>query len=164
MVHYAKVDWWLAALVGGAAAAEIAAGSGVVAMSVTTGEPDLPNALGIGGLMVGVGVLLGLLLWGCYKIRYEITSSELVVRFGPFRSTLPLAAIVEVFPTCNPLGAPAPSLDRLRINYRRKNGKMWFGLISPKDKEAFVRDLAKAAPQLRSTSDGPLRLKVEAPA
>src|SRR5205807_8834563 len=88
----------------------------------------------------------------------------LIVRFGPLSTSLPLDRIVEVFPTHNPLSAPAPSLDRLRINYQRKNGRMWFALISPKDKEAFVRDLASAAPHLRSAGGEPLQLKAEAPA
>lgn len=90
---------------------------------------------------------MSLVLWGCYTTRYEVTSSDLIVRFGPFHTSLPLDRIVEVFPTHNPLSAPAPSLDRLRINYRKKNGKMWLALISPQDKEDFVRDLASAAPQ-----------------
>jgi hypothetical protein len=160
MVHPAKVDWWLAGLIGGIAVPETAAGVVVLA----TGKPTPERAPGVGVLLLAVGLLMALALWGCYTIRYEITSSDLVIRFGPFRSRLPLADIVEVFPTHNPLSAPAPSLDRLRINYRRKNGGMWFALISPKDKEAFVRDLASATPQLRSTGDGPLRLKAEGPA
>jgi hypothetical protein len=36
-------------------------------------------------------------------------------------------------------------------------------LISPKDKEAFVRDLASAAPQLCRVGDGPVQLKVAGP-
>jgi len=45
--------------------------------------------------------------------------------------------------------APAPSLDRLQVNYREKDGGIGFTLISPKDKEAFVRDLAQVAPRMR---------------
>jgi hypothetical protein len=164
MIHHAKVDWWLAALLGSVGLIELAAGAAVLVVGLTTGNPEPKAALAIGASLVGGGVLFGLILWGLYKIRYEVTSSELIVRFGPFCSRLPLNAIVEVFPTHNPLSAPAPSLDRLRINYRRKNGKMWFALISPKDREGFVRDLASAAPQLRSANDGPLRLKAKEPA
>ena len=163
MVHPAKVDWWLAALVGGAAVLEVAAAATVLVAGLTTGKPDPAGALGIAAALAAAGVLMGLFLWGCYRTRYEICSPDLVIRFGPFRSRLPLDAILEVFPTHNPLSAPAPSLDRLRINYRRKNGKRWFALISPKDKEGFVRDLASAAPQLRRAADGTLRLTAEAP-
>src|SRR5258707_12255527 len=97
-------------------------------------------------------------------MRYEVTSTDLIVRCGPFRTIVPLDTIVEVFPTNNPLSAPAPSLDRLRINYRKKTGRKWFTLISPKDKEGFVRDLASAAPRLRNVGNGPVRLKAEEPA
>jgi hypothetical protein len=162
MVHRAKVDWWLAALVGGAGLLVAAAGAAVLLFGIINGDPGPQAAIGIASILLGSGALVGLLLWGCYKTRYEVTPSELIVRFGPFSTNLPLGAIVEVFPTHNPLSAPAPSLDRLRINYRRKNGRMWFALISPKDKEAFVRDLASVAPRLRS--NGPLRLRTEDPA
>jgi hypothetical protein len=164
MVHHAKVDRWVAVLLGGLALLEVAAGTAVLAAGFVTGTPPLPQALGIGLTLVSVGVIMGLMLWGCYRTRYEVTPSDLMVRFGPFRTAVPLDAIVEVFPTDNPLSAPAPSLDRLRINYRRANGRMGFALISPKDKEGFVRDLAAAAPRLRSAGDGPLRLNADAPA
>jgi hypothetical protein len=164
MIYYAKVDRWLAGLLGAVVLLEVAAGVVVLVASLATGKPDLQTALVMICSFAGAGVLIGLILWGCYKTRYEIGSTDLTVRFGPFHSSLPLDAIVEVFPTHNPLSAPAPSLDRLRINYRRKNGKLWFALISPKDKEGFVWDLASAAPQLRSTGDGPLRLRAEEPA
>jgi hypothetical protein len=163
IVHYAKVDRWLAALLGGLALAEVTAGVALVVTNLITDSPD-PTALGVGAVLVGVGVLIGLALWGCYRIRYEITPSALIVHCGPLRTTVPLEAIVEVFPTHNPLSAPAPSLDRLEIKYRKKTGGTAFTLISPKDKEAFARDLASAAPQLRQVEDGPARLKAQQPA
>src|SRR5262249_32253635 len=128
------------------------------------GHPDLNNVLIASTILIAAGMFVGLALWSCYQIQYEITSTDLVTRCGPFRGTLPLHSLVEVFPTHNPLSAPAPSLDRLRINYRRKNGKLWFTLLSPRDKEGFVRDLASAAPQLQRTQAGSLRLKAKEPA
>ncbi len=164
MIHDAKVDRWLAALLGGAAVIETAAGAALLAAGLAGAIPDPRTALVVGPVLLGTGLLFGLFLWGCYATRYEVTSSDLIIRFGPFRTALPLDTLVEVFPTHNPLSAPAPSLDRLRVNYRRKNGGTWFALVSPQDKEAFVRDLAGAAPQLRSAGDGPLRLKAAGPA
>ncbi len=128
----------------------------------TTGDPPLPTAIGAASVDAAIGVIMVLALWGCDRTRYEITPTDLQVRCGPFRTTVPLAAIVEVFPTRNPVGAAAPSLDRLQIDYRHKHGGMAFALISPKDKEGFVRDLASTAPQLRRVGDEPLRLKAEA--
>jgi hypothetical protein len=163
-VHYAKVDRWVCLLIGGGAVGEFVAATTVLVAGLVTGTSSPGEALGISAIQFGVGVFLSLMLWGCYNTRYEITPSDLVVRFGPFRTTLPLDTIVEVFPTRNPISAPAPSLDRLRIDYRKKSGGKWFALISPKDKEGFVRDLASAAPQLRRVEDGSVRLKVEGPA
>jgi hypothetical protein len=161
MTHFAKVDWWLATLLGGIVIFEFGTAISVVVASVTTGSPPLREATGIALVLAGSGVLLGLALWACYRIRYEVSPPNLVIRFGPFRASVPLHSIVEVFPSRNPLSSPAPSLDRLRINYRRENGKLRFALISPKDKEGFVRDLSGAAPQLRSTMQAPLRFKAE---
>ena len=164
MVHRAKVDWWVTALLGGLALLEVVAGVAVLVAGLVM-EAIAPGlALGIGLPLTAVGVLFGLALWGCYGTRYEVTPSEVIIRSGPFRSTLPLASIVEVFPTRNPLSAPAPSLDRLQINYRGRGGEMSFALISPKDKEGFVRDLASAAPRLRSPVGESLRLKADEPA
>jgi hypothetical protein len=163
MIHHAKVDTWVTALFGGLRLLEIAIGVAAVAAALTVGRPSLTESLVIAAICAAVGVLMGLLLWSCYSTRYEITSSDLVVRFGPFHKTLPLDAIADVFPTRNPLSAPAPSLDRLQINYRRTNGWRKFVLISPRDKMAFVRDLASAAPWLESAAEDPMRLTAQPP-
>jgi hypothetical protein len=163
MVHHAKVDSWVAASLGGLALLEVVAGVAVLVAGLVMESIAPGLALGIGLALTAVGVLFGLALWGCYGARYEVTPSEVIIRIGPFRSTLPLGSIVEVFPTRNPLGAPAPSLDRLQINYRGRGGEISFALISPKDKEGFVRDLASAAPRLRSPGGESLRLKADEP-
>jgi hypothetical protein len=160
MIHYTRVDWWLAALMGGISLIEFTAGTAVLVGGLLM-KNHLPAVI-VGPSLLAGGVLFGLILWALYRIRYEIASPDLLIACGPFRSRLPLESIVEVFPTRNPLSAPASSLDRLRINYQRNNGKLWFTLISPKDREAFVRDLASAAPQLQSAGD-PLRLRAEEP-
>ncbi len=157
-IHEAKVDRWLALLLAGVVVAEVATG---LALILGTGlEPRSPGEEWLAGVgMIGSGVLIGLALWGCYRIRYEVSPAELRVNFGPFKTSIPLHSIVEVLPTHNPLSAPAPSLDRLRINYRKPNGKLRFALISPLDREAFVRDLQAAAPHLQSSPEGPMHLK-----
>jgi hypothetical protein len=65
----------------------------------------------------------------------------LVVRSGPFKWCIPIADITSITPTSNPLSSPALSLDRLRIEYGRGHLLM----ISPRDKEQFVRDLVVTA-------------------
>jgi hypothetical protein len=158
MVHPAKVDAWVTALFGGLFLLEFVIGLGSVVAALGFGRPSLSVALVIASISAAAGTLMALILWSCHSTRYEINSSSLIVRFGPFRKTLRLDAITEVFPTRNPLSAPAPSLDRLQINYRRENGMRSLALISPREKLAFVRDLAGATPNLQFSSEEPLRL------
>jgi hypothetical protein len=141
MVHHAKVDWWVAVVFGGGFLLQFALGAALIGGGLS------PYAL----ISAGAAALLGLLLWCSYRTRYEVTPSDLIVRFGPFRTTLAVGSIVRVAPTREITSAPAPSLDRLRIDYRAADGLPSALLISPKDKEAFVRDLAHAAPQVQAT-------------
>jgi hypothetical protein len=141
MVHQAKVDWWVAVLFGGGLLLQVAVGAALI------GSGLAPYAL----ISAGAGAMLGLFLWGSYRTNYEVTPSALVVRFGPFRTKLAVGSIVRVVPTREATSAPAPSLDRLRIEYRAADGLPSFLLISPKDKEAFLRDLAQLAPQVQAT-------------
>jgi hypothetical protein len=163
MVHHARVDRWLAVLLVGLTLIEAGAGVAVLTAGLVGAiEPAL--GLGVGLALIVVGALFGLALWCCYHTRYEFTSTDLILRFGPIRSAVPLGAIVEVFPTRNPEKATAPALDRLQINYRGKGGEMTYALVSPQDKAGFVRDLAAAVPRLRSVGDEPLRLRADEPA
>ena len=84
-------------------------------------------------------VLLGVVLpaWVVAATNYTITDSELLIRSGPFRWAVPIREITSVTPTRSPLSSPALSLDRLRIDF----GKGRSVMISPLNREAFVRDL-----------------------
>jgi len=104
-----------------------------------------PLGLGIGVLCLAIAVWIG---WIPYNTNYEIGQTQLIVRSAGFRWRVPLDAIVEVFPTHNPLSSPACSLDRLRVNYRNRKGRMKFVLISPREKEDFLRVLGEAVPEL----------------
>jgi hypothetical protein len=105
-------------------------------------EP-LGSRVGIAGLLV---ILAGFILWVLYSTDYTLTRHELIIRSGPFRWTIPLNSIEEVFPTHNPLSSPACSLDRLHIRYRGSRGGI---MISPRDKTAFLQDLTAREPGLR---------------
>lgn len=91
-------------------------------------------------------------LWVLYGTRYMLTDYDLIVRSGPFRWTVPLDSITEVFPTHNPLSSLACSLDRLHIRYR---GSRWGVMVSPQDKEGFLRDLAARSPSIRIIHKSP---------
>jgi len=102
-------------------------------------------------------VVLVLVIWAgvlslLFPLYYEITSSTLLVRSGWIRRQIPLASIQRVFPTHNPLSAPAFSLDRLQIEYTQGSFPR-FVLISPQDKPGFLRDLANQAGDLEVQGD-----------
>jgi membrane protein YdbS with pleckstrin-like domain len=91
---------------------------------------------------------ISIILLFAYPVYYEITFSHLIIRSGLLlKYKIPISSIVRVQPTRNPLSAPAWSLDRLRIDYL-KNGKLRYVLISPENKETFLRDLMAVAPTL----------------
>jgi hypothetical protein len=157
MVHFAKVDRWVGWVFGGAATMVFVSAATFVAMGIITGEPPLSTAIGIAVIDGAVGALLVMLRRSCYRIRYEIDSTELRIRFGLFSTKVRLDSIEEVFPTRNPAGAPAPSLDRVQIEYRTGAHTRRTALVSPQDRSAFIRDLAAAAPTLQDAGDGRLR-------
>lgn len=150
MVHYSKKDWWL---VGAAlAAVGIPLSLGVIFLVMASASRQT------GSLLIVIGTVTGVvLLWLTYPLYYEITSSELIVRCGILmRKHIPLASIDQVVPDRNPLGAPAWSMDRLRVDYR-KNGKPPFIIISPQDKFAFMQELASTDADLKMKDDRLIR-------
>jgi len=64
------------------------------------------------------------------------------------RWRIPLASIVNVEPTRNPLSSPAWSLDRLRVRWRRGARIRWIQ-ISPENKLAFLLELSARDPALQ---------------
>jgi hypothetical protein len=81
---------------------------------------------------------------------YSLGPLNLTIRVGPLRARIAIAEITEVFPTRNPLSAPAYSLDRLRVRFVSSK----FGaLISPVRKQEFLETLATLAPHLELKGD-----------
>lgn len=119
-----KVDRWLIVVLCVAPAISIAA---AVAVTVTTG----PGALFAFITPIFVLGLYRLVVW---PIHYDVTDSELTVRFGLFRRRIRISEIRRITPSHNPLSSPALSLDRIRIDY----GGHAFILLSPADREGFA--------------------------
>jgi hypothetical protein len=130
-----KIDRWLA----GALSAPPVAVAVICFASARAGSmPGLAVGAALGAL-VG-GIYFGLVL----PMRYGLSDSQLVVRFGIRRLRIPLATISEVTPTANPLGSPALSLDRLRVRSDHQ-GAVRAVMISPTDRSRFLDELALKA-------------------
>ena len=134
MIYYSKKDAWLVLVIWVAVLLPLVLG--IYNIAVPGGSPQAGGYLLFIGTLTAASVLLL-----AYPVYYKITSSHLIVRSGVLRTEIPLSSIEEVRPTRNPLSAPAWSLDRLRIDYRKAGGA-GFMLISPGDKARFMRDLA----------------------
>jgi hypothetical protein len=89
-------------------------------------------------------VVASLLAWILAGTSYEVTDDALVVRSAFLRWTVPLASVRSLRATHNPLSAPALSLDRIEVRHDRG-----YLLVSPREKSAFVREIAARAPGLR---------------
>jgi hypothetical protein len=103
-----------------------------------------------------IAVAAAFFVWPLVSTGYEIRAAGLVARSGPWRWTVPLAAIQGVAPAREWKSAPALSLDRLRIDYLQ-GGKAAHLLVSPADRSAFLRDLLAATPGLAYAPGGRLR-------
>jgi len=131
-----KRDGWLVAVIWGAALLGFAAL--LPALFVGWGEPVARAAV-----LAGVGAL-GLGPWVLYGTGYAFERDALTIRSGPFRWRVPFAEIHCVEPSQNPLSSPACSLDRLLIQYGTRRI-----MVSPLDRNGFLRRLAAMCPQLR---------------
>jgi hypothetical protein len=129
MYFPSKRDWWLGLLIWGLMLL------GVVPALLKPGK-------GAFLLMIAVILFIG---WIWFGTGYEVSQDELKIRCGPFRQRIPLQEIREVKRTRSPLSAPACSLDRMEITYGMSKRVM----ISPADKEGFIKLLIERSPQIR---------------
>ncbi|ENY72205.1 hypothetical protein G114_09454 [Aeromonas diversa CDC 2478-85] len=132
ILYRSKIDTWLAVVLVFAVLASLA--GAVTALSVE------PTALAWPIALVAVTVGAGLPTWLLTTTYYRLEGDTLFVSSGPIRLRIPLREIVNITPTNSPLSSPALSLDRLRIEYGRGKSVM----ISPRNKEEFVRNLEAA--------------------
>lgn len=141
-IHPSKRDAWLVTVL--ATAGMFSLFAALVTLS------DQPSA---GYALLSVLFAAGsFVIWMFTGTFYVVTETELLVRSGPFRWSIPLRHIQEVHPTRNPLSSPALSLDRLGI--RHAGGYL---MISPEDKRAFLDDLVARTPGLVLEDGGAIR-------
>jgi hypothetical protein len=154
MTYPSKKDWWIALLV--LPVMVLLPGVGVVLLCLAAVQAAPLAALFPGLVLSAVG---GFVLWCYFSTDCEITPSDLLVRFGPLRWTIPLEGITRVEPKrgLSPDWAwgAAWSLDRVVIHYRKRSGRRaLLGVaVSPEDKDGFLRDLADALLGLQSSGE-----------
>ena len=140
MVYKSKKDGWLILVLSLAGILPVVVGAFVLIAT--------PVQL-TGWLLIVTGIVVAVLLrWLMTPLYYEITRSQLNVRSGPLRWSIPLESVAEVYPTRSPLSSPALSLDRLAIRYAIGNS-VGALLISPEDKTTFLHELESAEPRLK---------------
>ncbi len=127
--YRSKVDGKIALLTGLAVVVLVVAGA-----TVPDRNHDTAVALHVASLFC-----LALCIWTLLGTYYVIDATTLVVRSGPFHWSVPLREIRSVQPTRDVRSGPALSFDRLRIEY----GAGRVLLVSPREKEAFIADLAR---------------------
>lgn len=93
-----------------------------------------------------LALLFGIILQLFFKTRYHLSGEFLQIKVAWFRyAPIPISDITEVEKSHSILSAPAASLDRLEIKY----GRFQSQLVSPKDQQAFVKDLLSLNPNIR---------------
>lgn len=110
------------------------------------------------GALIGL-IVSGLLALNAMSVSYQLQDGELTVKMGLVKLSLPVASILSVTPTENPVSAPALSIFRLAIEYHRGDRPRVM-LISPADRSAFLEALRRVDPQLEPLGDGLRRTKV----
>jgi hypothetical protein len=158
MLHPGKTDWWIGGLLALIAAALVVGAGTLIGVAVVAGQYA---ALAPGTVLLLVG---GMLVWILRGTNSEITETSLIIRSGPFRWTVPLDAIEEVVPQTHWYAGPALewnfglAVKGIRIRYRKKSGGLtWPIRIAPRDRAAFLLELAERLPGLEVKDDGSLR-------
>lgn len=99
----------------------------------------------VAGKLVLVAALVAYVTYVLFYIKYEFRGSYLVIYYQPFvKRSIKIDKIKRVEATCNPLSAPAASLDRLKLTY--VGGSI---LVSPKDKVGFIAYLQHSNPNIK---------------
>ena len=126
-----KPDAWLLAVLAVAIAVSLFA-------AIVTVSDGSAAAWPMAAFIAVIGV--GLPIWLLLSTRYTLEPRQLRVQSGPFKWHIKVADITSITPSSNALSSPALSLDRLRIDYGSGRSLM----ISPRNKEQFLRDIEAA--------------------
>ncbi len=98
-------------------------------------------------IMAFLSFLFVFILYLFFRTYYTLKDSTLHIKFGFFSyPPIEISQIKEVSKTKSILSSPAPSLDRIEIKY----GKFDKIIISPKDKQGFIKNLIQINPKIKN--------------
>jgi hypothetical protein len=132
-VYPTKIDWWLYPLL----VVPLVSG----ALSILFGHDQTTVLVGWGALATYALLMLTL----GWPIRYTVSTDELEIQFGLVHRHIRWAQLISMELSQNPLSSPAFSLNRIDVRFRTDSGRDRSILISPIDREAFMRDCARAS-------------------
>ena len=132
-----KVDWWLPVLLG------VVLMSAPVSLALGAKHtPFTPATLAI--LVASWAIPVGLLGWMFADTTYVIDGAVLRVHCGPMRVVVPLESITRIERGSNLRSGLTLSLSRLCVRY----GRFKEVLISPKDRQGFIRAIVARVPSV----------------
>lgn len=119
-----------------------------VMASTTYSFYDMSNEFMQGGLFLKISsVLLVIIYFGLWYMTFKnyacIEDQSLIIYLGPFKQTIPIADILSIRKTHNPLSSMALSFDRLEIRARKT-----YVMISLKDKQGFADAMSRLNPNI----------------
>lgn len=118
-----------------------------------------PIGINIILLVVCAILIYGEAGWACFAIlplqlfilhlflttRYDIDANNLYIKCGLlYNASIPITKIKSIKKTNSILSSPAASMDRIEIRYN----KFDFVLISPADKNGFIKALLEIKPEI----------------
>lgn len=132
-----KIDLWLVAIL-------VIALLMPLYLTFTARGADKGTQLSPLEMVLMFGLPWVLIVWFYASTEYEVTATELLVRSGPVRKTIPLDTLSRIRPSNSIMSAPALSIDRLELQYNKFDEI----LISPADKRGFLAAIVARAPQV----------------
>ena len=123
-VYRSKIDWWL-----------------IIVIFIVFCYPMIEGIVTKDYVMFSVSFgILSLVFLMFTSIKYKIDGENLIIWW----KKIEIKSIKKIYSTNNPLSSPALSLDRIAVVYNKYDEV----LISPKEREVFIRELLKINPNI----------------
>jgi hypothetical protein len=123
-VYRSKIDWWL-----------------IIIIFIVFCYPMIEGILTKDYIMFSISFgVLSLVFLMFKSIKYKIDGEQLQIWW----TKIDINSIKKIYSTHNPLSSPALSLDRIAVVYNKYDEV----LISPKEREDFIREVLKINPNI----------------